>query len=74
MLQQGMLVLASTFAANSEVLLNAAEVRLTADNCTESQQTAQANAITSARRNAAFIAKHISARLGSVTMRFAIQR
>lgn len=66
MLERGMAQLAGTFASMPDVLLNGAEVRLTADNCTALQQTAEANAIANARANAAFVAKQIGAKTGGV--------
>jgi uncharacterized protein YggE len=66
MLQQGMTTIADAFAANPDILLNAADVRLSADNCTALQRTAAANAIASARANAAFVARQIGRRVGAV--------
>jgi hypothetical protein len=66
MMQQGMLTLANAFAGMPDVLLNSAEIRLTADNCSALQRRAEANAIASARSNAAFVAQQIGGRVGSV--------
>lgn len=66
MLQQGMLVIANAFASMPDVLLNAADVMLQADDCKTLQQNAEANAIANARSNAAFLAKQIDGKLGPV--------
>lgn len=66
MLQQGLTIVAGAFAATPDILLNAAEVRLSVDNCTALQHTAAANAIANARANASFVAKQIGRRVGAV--------
>lgn len=66
MLQQGMLTLADAFAAMPDVLLNSAQVRLSANDCAALQRTAESKAIANARSNAAFLAKQIGARAGDV--------
>jgi hypothetical protein len=66
MLQQGMLTSANAFASMPDVLLNAADVVLQADNCETLQRNAEANAITNARSNAVFLAKQIDGKLGPV--------
>lgn len=66
MLQQGMLIMATTFASSPDMLLNSAEVRLSVDNCTALQQAATAKAIANARETAQFIAAQIHARAGDV--------
>jgi uncharacterized protein YggE len=66
MLQQGMVTLANAFAGMPDVFLNNAEIRLSADNCTSLQRRAEANAIASARSNAAFVAQQIGGRVGDV--------
>ncbi len=69
MLQQGMLTIANAFAANPDLILNGAEIRLLAGDCSALQRAAEANAIADARANAAFIAKQIEAKVGSCTGR-----
>lgn len=66
MLQQGMVILASAFAAAPNLLLNNAEVRLSVDDCGAVHQEATANSIANARRTAEFIAKQIHAHVGDV--------
>lgn len=65
-LQQGMVTLANAFASMPDVLLNSAEIRLTASNCSTLQRRAEASAIASARSNAAFVAQQIGGRVGEV--------
>lgn len=65
MLQQGMLTIASAFAAHPEFLLNAAQVQLTADGCTALRRSAEAMAIAHARSNAAFVAQQLGEKIGS---------
>jgi len=66
MLQQGMLVIANTFASTPDILLNAADVVLQGDDCDTLQRNAEANAIANARSNAVFLAKQIGGKLGPV--------
>jgi uncharacterized protein YggE len=66
MLQQGMLIIANAFASMPDIVLNAADVVLQADNCQTLERNAEANAIANARSNAAFLAKQIGGKLGSV--------
>jgi|GEM_PF-2838166 len=66
MLQQGLQTLVAAFAAHPDVLLNSAEVRLSADGCATLQRSATANAIANARANATFDAQQIGVRVGSV--------
>ncbi len=66
MLQQGMLTIANAFASEPDLLLNSAEVVLSADGCAQLQRTAEAHAIANARSNAAFIAGTIGAHAGDV--------
>lgn len=64
MLEQGLLMLTTTFASMPDLLLNSAMVRLSAGDCAQLQRTAAAAAIANAKSNAAFIAKQINATLG----------
>lgn len=64
MLQQGMVTLASTFASLPDILLSSADIRLTADNCLALQRSAEVNALTNARSNAAFLAQQLGVKLG----------
>lgn len=66
MLQKGMLIVASTFASQPNLLLNNAEIRLLVNNCTALQQAATAKAIANARASAQFIAAQIHEHAGDV--------
>lgn len=66
MLQQGMASIANAFAANPDILLNSADVRLSVDDCASLQRTATSNAIANARANAAFMAQQIGKHVGAV--------
>ncbi|HEY9181249.1 MAG TPA: SIMPL domain-containing protein, partial [Candidatus Baltobacteraceae bacterium] len=63
-LQNGMLTLSNTFASMPTLILNAVDVRLTADNCAAVQRKAEALAIAQARSRAAYLAQQIGAKLG----------
>lgn len=65
MLQQGMLTIANAFAAHPDILLNSAQVRLTADGCAALRRRAEATAITHARANAAFVAQQLGEKIGA---------
>ena len=63
-LQNGMLILANAFASMPTLLLNAVDVRLTADNCLALQRKAETLAIAQARSRAAFLAQQVGGKLG----------
>lgn len=66
MLQQGMATIAAAFAADSDVILNSADVRLSVDDCPALSRAAASNAIANARSNAAFIAQRLRKHVGPV--------
>jgi uncharacterized protein YggE len=66
MIQQGMLSLAGAFAKTPQLLLNNAEVRVSADNCADLMRRAEADAIADARKNAQFIASQLGVHAGNV--------
>lgn len=66
MLQQGMASIAAAFAADPDVILNAADVRLSVDDCPALSRAAASNAITNARSNAALIAQQLRKHVGAV--------
>ena len=66
MLQNGIAQLAGAFGSMPDLILNAAEIRLTADGCEQLEQKAEAAALRQARANAEYIAKQLNVRVGAV--------
>ena len=66
MLQNGIAQLAGAFASMPDLILNAADIRLTADGCEQLEQKAEAAALHQARANADYIAKQLNVRVGAV--------
>ncbi len=66
MIQNGIASLASTSPLAPDLWVNNAQVRLTADDCSEATQQAQAAALRQARANAQSIARQIGKRIGAV--------
>ena len=66
MLQHGMVTIAGAFAANPDIVLSSAEVRLSVDDCAALERSAASSAVANARANASFIAQQIRKHVGTV--------